>query len=1171
MASAYAQGDPEVNAGPDTTVSCASPCVNLMASYFYSGQTSSYLPIPIPYTPFPYNAGAPILVNIDDRWSSPINLPFDFCFFGINYNKVLIGSNGVLTFDIANAGGICPWSLIGLSPLPNPNLPHNSIMGIYEDTDPTNQGTIYWQLTGSYPSRKLVVSYYQIPYYGDPNSVNTSACGSPLFLTSQMVLYETTNAIDIYIKNKPTCTGWNNGLAIEGIQNAAGTSAYTITGRNNTVWTATNDAYRFLPMGTNIITFSWLQGGSVISNNTILNVCPTQNTTYVAQAVYNGCNGAIVTLRDTMQVSITNAVQSAVAMTQPSGCIATQNGSAAVNVVSGTGPFTYQWSNGANTSSISNLGAGTYICTITDGNGCISRDTANLVYPSFVSVPAPVINDVQCASGSDGQIIVAPVGGLPPYSYSWSSGVSSNANSGLLSAGNYSVTVTDAVGCSVVLSNITITAPSPIQVQSVPQNDICYGGTTGSILLNTSGGTGSYSYVWSPAISTSSLASSLSVGSYITTVTDANGCTLMVNNTIAQPTNIVFNMTVSNSACEEPNGSAITNTSGATPGYSYMWNTGAITASIQNLAIGIYSLTITDNNGCVRDTQFTITTTPKPILSLSASDSICKGEPVTISSSIVSGTGPYTYSWNPSLSTTSILTDSPLLTQSYTSYVNDANNCKDTASFVVTVIELPILSTVVDSVNCKNGAGGSVEVNVVGGIAPITYSWTPNISVSALAGNLSAGNYSVLVTDHLGCTKSILSTVEEPLPLEFNITLNMSTCSLANGSAISAVAGGVMPYAYLWSGGAGTLSNAANLSPAVYSLTITDKYGCLADTQFVISSTPSPIASISGTDSICIGDNTILSTSVVNQVLPLNYQWTPSLPSLSSVTVAPTATQLFELVVTDGNNCADTAIFTVNVEELPIITFTQTDTAKCGNLELAFSASVVPANSTLFWDFGDNETSDLFSPFHIYTDPGIYNVTIEATSYLGCTSTLVFDSIVTVHPIPLIQFDVTPGILFDDNTLVTLNNLSIGAINYLWDFGDGAGTSILENPIYNYPDSGRYTIKLRGESEFGCVDSTSDVLLHVINTYAFVPTCFTPNNDGKNDFLHFYTVNAFDFAFVLFDRWGKVIYSSTNENDVWDGKVDGVDVQEGTYMYKLNYTSLRHLRKEALGRVTIIR
>ena len=271
----FAQGDPYVDAGADTSVTCANPCVDLIGSYFYAGQTTTYLPIPIAYTPFPYNVGNAILVNIDDSWSNSINLPFDFCFFGVNYNKVVVGSNGIISFKNSYAGGgpgSCPWSLIGVNPIPNSNLPLASIMGVYEDIDPTNMGDIYWQLTGTYPSRKLIVSFYQIPYYGDPNSVSTGSCSSPLFLTSQIVLYETTNAIDIYIKNKPTCTGWNNGLAIEGIQNATGTVAYPIAGRNNTVWTATNDAYRFLPMGPNIVTFSWMQNGATISNNTLFTV-----------------------------------------------------------------------------------------------------------------------------------------------------------------------------------------------------------------------------------------------------------------------------------------------------------------------------------------------------------------------------------------------------------------------------------------------------------------------------------------------------------------------------------------------------------------------------------------------------------------------------------------------------------------------------------------------------------------------------------------------------------------------------------------------------------------------------------------------------------------------------------------------------------------------------------
>ena len=187
-----AQGDPYVDAGADTSVTCSNPCVDLIGSYFYSGQTNTYLPIPIPYTPYPFNVGAAILVNIDDSWSNSIPLPFNFCFFGTNYNKVVIGSNGIISFNNAYAGGgpgSCPWSLVGLNPLPNPNLPLNSIMGVFQDIDPTNMGDIYWQVTGSYPSRKLVVSFFEIPYYGDPNSVSTGSFSSPLFLTSQIVLY----------------------------------------------------------------------------------------------------------------------------------------------------------------------------------------------------------------------------------------------------------------------------------------------------------------------------------------------------------------------------------------------------------------------------------------------------------------------------------------------------------------------------------------------------------------------------------------------------------------------------------------------------------------------------------------------------------------------------------------------------------------------------------------------------------------------------------------------------------------------------------------------------------------------------------------------------------------------------------------------------------------------
>jgi gliding motility-associated-like protein len=287
--------------------------------------------------------------------------------------------------------------------------------------------------------------------------------------------------------------------------------------------------------------------------------------------------------------------------------------------------------------------------------------------------------------------------------------------------------------------------------------------------------------------------------------------------------------------------------------------------------------------------------------------------------------------------------------------------------------------------------------------------------------------------------------------------------------------------------------------------------------------------------------------------------------------VSPVATQNYSLVVVDGNGCSDTTDFTVNVQNLPVITFNQTDTMACGELDYTFNALVVPSNVSFLWNFGDGNSSTGISPTNNYSVAGTYTPSLTVTSALGCESTISMSDLITVHPMPQVDFNITPTILFDDFSEAQFTNLSVGAINYIWNFGDGSDTSHAENPIHFYPDSGRYIITLIGESDEGCIDSASNVLLHLINTYAYVPSCFTPNNDGKNDVLKLFTVNISDFYFQLLDRWGRVLFETNNPEAEWDGTYQGNYVQEGVFVYKMEYKSLQRKRIETFGRVTLLR
>ena len=306
--SAYAQapGTPNVNAGPDVVMDCEEPCIDLTATFLDVGETNTYTVTSIPYDPpFPFNGLANSLnTDIDDAWSDVDTLPFDFCFFGNVETQFQVGSNGVIRFDVDpsdTGSGSNDWGF-------SDDLPNNIDDALAEanvftpghDIDP-DAGTseeIGYEVLGTAPNRVLVVAYFEVPmFFKDCNN---------LLATQMAVFYETTNVIDIYIQDKPVCTDWNSGNAVAGIQNHAGDTAFVPPGRNtsDSPWTATNEAWRFVPAGPSIVDFAWLDAaGTVIGTDPTINVCPEDVVTYTAQATYTNCNGDVVVVTDDVVVT----------------------------------------------------------------------------------------------------------------------------------------------------------------------------------------------------------------------------------------------------------------------------------------------------------------------------------------------------------------------------------------------------------------------------------------------------------------------------------------------------------------------------------------------------------------------------------------------------------------------------------------------------------------------------------------------------------------------------------------------------------------------------------------------------------------------------------------------------------------------------------------------------
>ena len=511
-------------------------------------------------------------------------------------------------------------------------------------------------------------------------------------------------------------------------------------------------------------------------------------------------------------------------------CHGGSDGTANITVIGGTPEFTFLWTgnNTPYTSSMedpTDLIADEYDLLITDANGCHRKfnKLISISEPAIISVTVNTVTDVICYGDATGAVEITPTGGIPLYSYEWSGPggfTATSQNIYSLPAGNYSLSITDANGCTEDFINLaTVGEPSEITASFIVTDISCNGLSDGAIDASVSGGNPPYAFSWTgPSGYTAGTEdiSGLLPGNYELTVTDNGGCIkVFPAQILVEPLLITASAVVVDSDCYgSDNGSVIITVSGGTPPYTFEWTgPGFFTSSdedIFNLSPGNYSLTITDLNGCLGHfTDIAIVNEPSEIMvSASKTDISCHGLTDGIINITVSGgVPPYNFLWTgPGGFTSSQQNLSGLAAGTYNLTITDGNSCLvDFPGFETIIEPLPINTTLnsTTDVTCNGGSDGTIEISVTGGTPPLVFRWTnaSGITVSAIEDpqSLPAGTYSLEINDLNGCSEIYpdFAVINEPSAISFSLSKTDIDCyGNGNGTITVTASGGISPYKY---------------------------------------------------------------------------------------------------------------------------------------------------------------------------------------------------------------------------------------------------------------------------------------------------------------------------------------------------------------------------------------
>ncbi len=683
----------------------------------------------------------------------------------------------------------------------------------------------------------------------------------------------------------------------------------------------------------------------------------------------------------------------------------TGNGSISVEVRGGTIPYTYSWINSedvtysASTQDIEDLSIGIYTLEVKDANNCVTAITQEITEPNQLIVEIIPISEeegIQCF-GEETQtpLTTTTRGGIGSYTYEWfeqenpTEVIFTTPTTTRVRAGVYRVVVTDENGNTDDYV-YEVTEPEELSITESVNNLMCRGEANGNIDIMVSGGVEPYSYRWSNGAITEDI-SSLRAGNYAVVVTDANHCQLQREITITQPPALFVDGPIERvlpSSDSTRDGSITVTIGGGSLPYTYAWRnlSGELQSSttnvLNNVGNEVYSLTITDDNGCVLLID-NVDLFETPVLQVDIQEVnviSCFGSSSGSLSAIVeggqpfSGTKQYNYQWFDADDNTLIGLDQFLLEDipggNYYVMVSDALGTEITSDvFVLTQPDVLRLSFEADYVNCGDGDDWAITPQISGGTAPFTYQWNDGSTTEGLE-NVTAGTYSVEVTDIRGCSVMEQITIDIPDPLTITESLTLPTCyNGCDGIIDITIQGGVAPYTYQWSNSA-TQEDLTGVCAGTYTVIVTDAKGCQTRRDITLGNPDELIIDLGEDVTLCF-EQTIVLNATINDP-NARYQWT-STNGLTSNQPAIEVSEagIYDVLIIDSKGCeASDSIFVDTTSEVISANFIASTQVFAGERFVIVDNSD-PLPDAINWIFPDEAEV-------IYEDDNYAELTFEA-------------------------------------------------------------------------------------------------------------------------------------------------------------------------------------------------